>query len=586
MAHTIGIDFGTTKTLVSYQDPQNSQPCFVRLGRGIDKMPTTIYVDEDGVWQFGEDADDFMSQDPARYRRDFKLGLGKTSPCMIARVKGSIQKFTAKDLTAKFLEHIKKQCEDTVFHESVSSCVITHPVAFSIAQRAELEEAAREAGFEEIALLPEPEAAGYAYYRFGADRSVSPLMVVDWGGGTVDFAMINCTEDEVVLVPDSYGGEVDVGGRKFDECLFEHLSRKIAQSGGGRLDDDAGILALNKQVRDYKERLSRVTSLKQIRLIGESQIYRADIERNEFNDSILSVVEAVISRLRYLISHCQMKPQALLLIGGSSVIPLIQERLENEIGVPCLEWDKLNEAVAIGGAWYGGKIFGTITESEEQIRNENDNDQATSTVNFHIDVVKEADPSAAQIKSKHQNERQVFRKRLVSKRDAVRQSSTNVEGGSNGSATVHAETYSVANFLLSMLCFILLGFFVDLIPGRASRSGMFKPLASFFILGAWLSRECSLEDTIAKIYLIVLAVVGLVQVVRRLHDLNMSGAWILVTAGIFYLCVEIGIGPVGGIAFLITIIVLFAKRGTIGPNRFGPDPLEQGVNETSETQNQ
>ncbi len=357
MEHTIGIDFGTTKTLVSFYDPKRKTKECVRLGRGIDKMSTSIYVDENGVWQFGDDADDYMSLSPLRYRRDFKLWLGKNAPYLVAKVEGTIHRFTAKDLAAKFLKHIKDQCEEMVFHKPVSSCTVTYPVAFSIAQREELRAAALEAGFEDVSLLPEPEAAGYAYYTFGADKRLSKLMVVDWGGGTVDFAMVKLEGNEVSLVPNSYGGEVNVGGRKFDELLFTHLSRKIVQNGGTYLEDD-GDPQLEKKVCSYKEQLSRVAVVKQILLVGRKGIYpQTEVVRNEFNVIITPVVDRVVDQLKELLAKCTEKPEALLLIGGSTSVPFIRERLEAEIGLKCVVWDKLNEAVAIGAAWYGSQLI-------------------------------------------------------------------------------------------------------------------------------------------------------------------------------------------------------------------------------------
>lgn len=357
MEHTIGIDFGTTKTLVSYYDSKNKTPCYVRLGRGIDKMPTTIYVDEDGVWQFGDEADDNMCQSPTRYKRDFKLDLGKNAPVLGAKVNGRIRQYTAKDLTAKFLKHIKDQCEEMVFHETVTSCTVTHPVvthpeAFSIAQCEELKAAAQEAGFEHVRLLPEPEAAGYAYYAFGADKHLSKLMVVDWGGGTVDFAMVQFDGNEVHLISNSYGGEKNVGGRKFDELLFDHLSNKIRKNDGACLD--GSDLKLQQDICRYKEKLSMVTAVKQVVLVGSnSQKYRTEVGRDEFNTIITPVVDRVVNQLKGLLDKCAEKPEALLLIGGSSSVPFVRERLEEETGLKCVNWDKRNEAVAIGAAWYG-----------------------------------------------------------------------------------------------------------------------------------------------------------------------------------------------------------------------------------------
>lgn len=352
MEHTIGIDFGTTKTLVAYCDPSSRAIGFARLGRGADGMPTSVFVDEDGVWQFGEDADDFMSQFPSRYCRDFKRGLGKGTPHLVAKINGKPQRFSAKDLVARFLRNIRERCEETVFHEPVAACVLTHPVAFSVAQRSELEQAARDAGFSDVRLLPDPEAAGYAYCAAGVGKRLSRLMVVDWGGDTVDFAVVELDGDSVVVVPDRCGGEVGVGGRMFDELLFSHLSQKIAQGGGGSLEDD-GDPRLNKDVCHFKETLSRVEAVKRVSLVGGKGVYRTDIGREEFNGVVAPVVERVVERLREFLAGCAEKPQALLLIGGSCAIPVIREKLQTVTGIQCEAWDKGNEAVAMGAAWAG-----------------------------------------------------------------------------------------------------------------------------------------------------------------------------------------------------------------------------------------
>ena len=350
MAYSIGIDFGTTKTLVSYYDLKTGNPVYVRLGRDIDKMPTTIAITEDGTWLYGDDAEDVMTASPSRGCRDFKLKLGKSNPCLVVKAGGKIQRFTAKDLVARFVRNLKERCEREVFHASVSSCVVTHPVAFTQALRRELEDAAHEAGFNEVALLAEPIAAGYAFYRYGEDRARTPLMVVDWGGGTVDFAMIRIEDGAVDFIPDSCDGEKDVGGRKFDEMLFGHLSWKAAQ---GRMAESS---ALDRQIRICKERLSRQSVLKQVRLDDENVVFKVDVDRSEFNQIITPVVDRVVERLKKRLASCPTKPKGLLLIGGSSAIPFIHERLQSETGFSCVEWDKAREAVSIGAAWWAHKI--------------------------------------------------------------------------------------------------------------------------------------------------------------------------------------------------------------------------------------
>src|SRR5688500_6837974 len=105
--NSIGIDFGTSKTLVTWMNRDSDRPEAIRLGRGRDELPTTVYVCEDDTLLYGEDADDNAAFDFSRYCRGFKMHLGSSAPLVV----GSSRVYAARDLSTAFLRHVKERCE-------------------------------------------------------------------------------------------------------------------------------------------------------------------------------------------------------------------------------------------------------------------------------------------------------------------------------------------------------------------------------------------------------------------------------------------------------------------------------------------
>ena len=366
MKHAIGIDFGTTKTLVSWFNPKTNQVELVRLGqRGTDKIPTSIYYDQEKGFLFGEDADDQMEFAAERYKRAFKLELGSNTPSLFIDKE---TKFKAVELTREFLKYIKEQCEENVFMgESVSDAVITMPVAFSPAQQKELKQAALDAGFLNVSLLPEPEAAGRAFAYNNPTESYNSMMIVDWGGGTVDFAMVSRSGEKIQVNADSFDGDTQLGGEAFDELLWGYVADKIQKSDNqNRNPYDEPLEIVNnmqKKVRECKEKLSK-TPTARILFAGSTGPYSTSVTQDEFSGIINDSVEEIGDRLNALLQKIQRRgghyPEALLMIGGSSSIPLVQKILAEKSNLRCVKWQYFHEAVAIGA----GIVAGNNSTSE------------------------------------------------------------------------------------------------------------------------------------------------------------------------------------------------------------------------------
>ena len=344
----IGIDFGTTKTLVAYLNPRENRPETLRLGRGSDFVPTTAAIDARGQLFFGDEAEDMLEDPSVAYLRGFKMELGSGTPLyMLTQADGSVRHLLAQELVTAFLRRLRLEVQEKVFMGGeVREAVITRPVQFSPARCQALKEAALAAGFSKVILTTEPEAAGLAFCRLNtAEAFKGNALVIDWGGGTLDIALVSRQGDRIVRHGELTDGDMDIGGERFDERLWKHAE---AQLGGARLNPVTQM----PRVRKAKEQLSARRSVT-LRLSAEGGTCPPiTLTRELFESLIAADVDNAASMVQALLARipAEMKPEMLLLVGGSSAIPLIREKLEAATGLPARHWQYSREAVALGAA--------------------------------------------------------------------------------------------------------------------------------------------------------------------------------------------------------------------------------------------
>ena len=352
----IGIDFGTTKTLVSYFDRHRGEAMILRIGRGRDDIPTSLYAGEEKAFLFGEDADDMISTEPLRYARAFKLKLGSTTP-ILGFFEDEWVEYTAEELTAEYLRNIRLECE-RLLSSKIESVVITRPVRFSPVQCEQLEKAARAAGLPAPRFISEPEAAAHAFCRQNGGADFNNALVVDWGGGTLDMSLVTRRDDRVETYR-QYTDGVLRGGEDFDEALLDHIEKRIDKEceRGSELKRELENIefgyTMRRKIRAVKESLSKLQQVP-VRLSGRKGLYPAiTITRDEFVSLISDDVHRAAMQAKQLIASigdAALKPELIILVGGSSRIPAISEMLSRETGLPCRTWDMSMESVGIGAA--------------------------------------------------------------------------------------------------------------------------------------------------------------------------------------------------------------------------------------------
>lgn len=347
--HSIGIDFGTYKTLVSHINHQTNIPETIRLGVGRDYIPTSAYIDSEGVISFGDEADDMLEDCTGRYLRGFKMKLGSSTPLHMYLENGQPRMLTAKELVKSYLQHIRQRVQQEVYHgEAVTAATITRPVNFSPAQCEELKQAALNAGFHTVNFATEPEAAGLAFCRQCSSNAFKhSALIVDWGGGTLDFALVTRHGNAIHTHSCLTGGDTTMGGEKFDEKLWIHA--------GNAINNKLNPITQLPKVRRAKEQLSSKDSTV-LRLSYEGGTCPPlPIKRIDFEKLITDDINSAVHKIQALLSRipAEHQPEMLLLVGGSSKIPLIKKKLEAACHLPAHSWDKSREAVAIGAALWG-----------------------------------------------------------------------------------------------------------------------------------------------------------------------------------------------------------------------------------------
>ena len=354
----IGIDFGTTKTMVSRYNPSSGFVEVLKLGReGNSAIPTAIHIDSSGAFSFGDDAEDLFATDPEGYCRAFKLELGEDANPALSRVlsNGYTKCFTAEDLTGFFLAYIKKRVMGEVASlNNLSSCTITVPVTGGegTAWRAALKRAAIFAGFTKIDFLTEPVAAGRAYLRDEQGVSFSRAMIVDWGGGTLDISVVSRRGDGSIKADmRSAMGRDDIGGEEIDILFVRYLLKMWRENFGVEAFETADIIKMLKcrrVAKNAKEQLS-FRETYPVRLVPPKSI---SVSQTDFNALIESFVGNAIDLAKKVLGSDKLKHEPLdviLMVGGTCQIPILKTSFKQAFPhIKIQTWMRASEAVALG----------------------------------------------------------------------------------------------------------------------------------------------------------------------------------------------------------------------------------------------
>lgn len=348
MAYGLGIDIGTTFTAAAVSRAGRIET--VELGDRAAAVPSVLYLGADGSVQVGEAANRRALQDPGRVAREFKRRVGDPAPVIVG---GS--PYSADGLVAKLLAWVVASVTAREGGRP-SAIALTHPANWGPYKRDLMRQAAERAGLgKEVTLLSEPEAAAACYAATERVDVGTTVAVYDLGGGTFDAAVLRKTASGFDILGSPQGIE-RLGGVDFDEAVFAHVQAAMGDAFD-KLDPTdpatvAAVARLRAECVAAKETLSADTEAAiAVMLPGTHTTVR--LVRGEFEDMIRPAITETVSALRRAVSVAGLTPagiNAVVLVGGSSRIPLVTQLVSDELARPIATDVHPTNAVAIGAA--------------------------------------------------------------------------------------------------------------------------------------------------------------------------------------------------------------------------------------------
>jgi molecular chaperone DnaK len=370
MGRIVGIDLGTTNSLVAYIDPHTSQPKCIPGPYGSTLCPSVVSLDADGSIIVGEAARNrlltqpertiysvkrLMGRGPADVQSELKLFPFRIAPASknVIRVMLGDKAFTPPEISAFILRELKSWAE-AFFGEPVDRAVITVPAYFNDAQRQATKDAGKIAGLEVLRLVNEPTAAALAYGLHEKQRG--RVAVYDLGGGTFDISvlkLISTAEGDIYQVL-STNGDTHLGGDDIDNLLQAFVHEQILQSD--EIDfSPHGELAqeLRKALIAIKHQLSEAESATLRFQLPNGSIYVHEFTRGALNALIHPVVDRTMGPVKQALADAKLKPadiEEVVLVGGATRTPLIRRTVQEFFDrKPHTELNP-DEVVALGAA--------------------------------------------------------------------------------------------------------------------------------------------------------------------------------------------------------------------------------------------
>jgi formylglycine-generating enzyme required for sulfatase activity len=357
---TIGIDFGTTTSSMAWVDPGTGKAEMLKNAEGEEKTPSVVYFGAE-LMLVGTPAEQ-MLDDPQEGRRVVASVKRELANAPTLGLPG--RRVKAVEVAAAVFAKLKRDAEDLHFQEPVTRAVITCPAAFDVMEREAIEAAARLAGFAEVRSLEEPVAAALAYSRagLGVGRHV---LVYDLGGGTFDLALLREEAGGFALALEPKGLR-RCGGDDFDQALYDYCDEEAERQWGHPLCDGGRDLRFLRDCRRRKENLSAQDKVLFSSLVGEGRLFRHSLTRELFEGLIGSRIDTTVRLTGELVRAAEghgLPVETVVLIGGSSRIPLVQRRLKEALPVEPRRWQHQDVAVALGAAYFAQGLWKSLPAS-------------------------------------------------------------------------------------------------------------------------------------------------------------------------------------------------------------------------------
>ena len=359
MAKIIGIDLGTTNSCVAVLE--GGEPTVITNPEGSRTTPSVVAFTKTGERLVGQVAKRQAITNPDRTISSIKRDMGTDRKVAIDG-----KSYSPQEISAMILQKLKADAE-SYLGETVSQAVITVPAYFSDAQRQATKDAGKIAGLEVLRIINEPTAAALAY---GLEKDLDQkIMVYDLGGGTFDVSILEIGDGVFEVLATS--GNNRLGGDDFDDKVMNYLADEFQKENGIDLrQDKMALQRLKEAAEKAKIELSGVmTSNVNLPFItadttGPKHL-DITITRAQFDALTAELVEKTMEPTRNALRDAGLSPSDIdkvLLVGGSSRIPAVQEAVQKFIGKEPHKGINPDECVAIGAAIQGGVLSGDVDD--------------------------------------------------------------------------------------------------------------------------------------------------------------------------------------------------------------------------------
>ncbi len=357
MGIRVGIDLGTTFSVVARIDLDTGKPMAIKNSFGSAITPSVLCFEQNGNILFGEDAKNMQMVGDTNTNAFFKRSMGNERFSVDFWGKS----YSATDLSSILLKKLKEEAEQQI-GEKIDSAVITVPAYFTHKERNATIEAGMKAGLDVIAIINEPTAAAYAY-GLNQKNIEQTVLIYDLGGGTFDVTLARINNDEIDVLGSD--GDHQLGGKDWDDCIARYLVSEFAEQYGVDISDDSEMnIALLVIAENVKKQLSSKDIVKVPITYGTTHGIVEITEQifEEISQFLLGITKDVIERLFQSIGAEWGQIDGVILVGGSTRMRMIRNYVKEMSGKEPLGGINVDEAVALGAA-----IRANITAKGESV---------------------------------------------------------------------------------------------------------------------------------------------------------------------------------------------------------------------------
>ncbi len=359
----VGIDLGTTNSLVAIIHPDSRQPVALKEHNSSSLVPSVIHFDEAGNATVGEEAKQYLITEPHNTIFSAKRLMGKSfndikdnasfftfkviddNTESLVKVQVGNKFYSPIDLSSFILKELKHRAEH-ILKTPVTKAVITVPAYFNDAQRQATRDAGKLAGLDVLRIINEPTAASLAYGLGLGKKEIKTIAVYDLGGGTFDISVLQITNGIFEVL--STNGDTYLGGDDFDRVIVQHWMKQSRISESELANNKELSQALRLKAEEAKKHVSSNENFE-----GSVNDVFLRLSKQEFEGLIAPLIERTIQSCRNAAADAQVDVQeieSVVMVGGSTRVPAVKKAVSDFFGRPVNDTVNPDEVVALGAA--------------------------------------------------------------------------------------------------------------------------------------------------------------------------------------------------------------------------------------------